>query len=249
MKSVRALLVLVIASHGTIAQENRTVALETLRGRPVAEVSSFLFGAILSHKWMSFYFASEEPDGSVRPIQVAYAFYRSDQLPPETFWDYSKLYEIKVRRERGCDTKVKNLAYVENTTVNGKELPRSFVLGFAKGAPQDLLKDEAVLPCYVLWYGDYRQIAAQTIATTIEEPGTIDLESLFQRADSVALANIISGDTEAYDVPIYKAKIVRSFKGGQDGTIYFGPYLGKRLGSDYVSAPNPRTTGVLSDIA
>ena len=158
MRSVRALLVLVIATYGTAAQQKRAVVPETLRGRPLAEVSSLLFGSGLSHKWMSFYFASEEPDGSIRPIQIAYAFYRSDQLPPESFWDYSKLYEIKVRRERGCDTKVEDLAYVKNTTENGKELPRSFVLRFAKDAPQHLLKDEDVLPCYVLWYGDYRQV-------------------------------------------------------------------------------------------
>lgn len=158
MKSVRALLVLVQAMHGTVAQTNRAVAPETLRGRPLAEVGSLLFASSLSHKWMSFYFASEQPDGSVRPVQIAYAFYRSDQLLPESFWDYSKLYEIWVRREHGCDTKVENLAYVKNTTEDGKELPRSFVLRFAKGAPKDLLKDEAVLPCYVLWYGNYRQV-------------------------------------------------------------------------------------------
>jgi hypothetical protein len=124
----------------------------------VAEVGGLLFASSLAHKWMSFYFASEEPDGSVRPIQIAYAFFGSEQLPSESFWDESKLYEIEVRRERGCDTKVENLAYVKNTTEDGKELPRSFVLRFAKGAPKDLLKDEAVLPCYVLWYGDYRQV-------------------------------------------------------------------------------------------
>ncbi len=149
---------LVIATHSTVAQQKPTVVPETLRGRPVAEVVSLLSSSSLTHKWMSFYFAAEEPNGSVRPIQIAYAFFRSEQLPSESFWDYSKLYEIKVRRERGCDTKVENLAYVKNTTEDGKELPRSFVLRFAKGAPKDLLKDEAVLPCYVLWYGDYRQV-------------------------------------------------------------------------------------------
>jgi len=158
MKIVRALLVLVIATHGTVAQQKPAVASETLRGRPVAEVNSLLFASSLTHKWMSFYFAWEEPNGSIRPIQIAYAFHRSAQLPSESFWDYSKHYEIKVRRDRGCDTKVENLAYVRNTTEDGKELPRSFVLRFAKGAPKDLLKDEAVLPCYVLWYGDYRQV-------------------------------------------------------------------------------------------
>jgi hypothetical protein len=111
---------------------------------------------------MSFYFAAEQEDGSVRPIHIAYAFHHSEELPPESFWDYSKTFEINVRRDSGCDTKVENLAYVKNTTEDGKELPRSFVLRFTKGAPKDLLKMEAVLPCYVLWYRDYRQITPKS---------------------------------------------------------------------------------------
>jgi hypothetical protein len=163
MKSVEVLLVLVIATLSASAQQKPAVAApETLRGRPVAEVISLLHGSSLSHKWMSFYFATEKPDGSIRPIEIAYAFYRSDQLPSKSFWDYSNVYEIKVRRDSLCDTKVENLAYVKNTTENGKELPRSFALRLAKGAPRDMLKDEAVLPCYVLWYSDYRQITPKS---------------------------------------------------------------------------------------
>jgi len=174
MKSVRALLVLVIATHGAIAQEEAAVTPETLRGRPLAEVSSLRYASSFTHKWMSFYFALEQPDGSVKPIEIAYAFHHPDQLPPESFWDYSKVYEIKVRREHGCDTKVEDLAYVNNTTEDGKKLPRSFVLRFAKDAPRGLLKEEAVLPCYVLWYGDYRQVPAQTTTAVFlhEGPGT-----------------------------------------------------------------------------
>jgi hypothetical protein len=172
MKSVPALLVLVIATHGAIAQEKPAVTPETLRGRPLAEVNPFLYGSSLTHKWMSFYFALEQPDGSVKPIEIAYAFYHSDQLPPESFWDYSKLYEINVRREHGCDTKVEDLAYVKNTTEDGKKLPQSFVLRFAKDAPRGLLKEEAVLPCYVLWYGDYREVSAQTIPAVLLHGGS-----------------------------------------------------------------------------
>ena len=63
----------------------------------------------------------------------------------------------------------------------------------------------------------------------------MSVESLFQRADSVAVVNILSGDTEAYDVPIYKAKVIRSFKGLHDGAIvYFGPFLEQKLGGEYV---------------
>jgi hypothetical protein len=135
---------------------------EVLRGRVVAQVASLLYGSSLTHLWMSFFFVVEEPDGSVRPIQIGYAFYHSDQLPPDSFWDYSKVYEIRVRREPYCDTTVESLAYVKNTDTNGKELPPSFALKFAKGAPKDLLKREAVLPCYTLWYGHYRQVQPES---------------------------------------------------------------------------------------
>jgi hypothetical protein len=131
---------------------------ELLRGRVVAQVASLTHGSGLSHQWMSFFFDVEEPDGRVEPIEVGYAFYHPDQLPRDSFWDYSKIYEMSVRREPHCDSTVESLAYQKNTDTNGNELPPSLVLRFAKGAPKDLLKREAVLPCYVLWYGDYRQI-------------------------------------------------------------------------------------------
>jgi hypothetical protein len=124
----------------------------------VAQVGSVGYGAGLSHKWMSFFFAVEQGDGSVKPIQIGYAFFHRDQLPPDSFWDYSKLYEITVTRKTGCDTKVESLAYVKNVDANGKELPQTSALTFAKGAPKDLLKLQDVLPCYTLWYGNYRQV-------------------------------------------------------------------------------------------
>ena len=131
---------------------------EVLRGRVVAQVAPLIYGSSLTHKWMSFFFAVEEPHGKARPIEVAYAFYQSDQLPPDSFWDYSKLYEMRLRREPGCDTTVESLAYEKNADTKGNKLPASMILKFAKGAPKNLLRPEAVLPCYVLWYGDYQQI-------------------------------------------------------------------------------------------
>jgi hypothetical protein len=106
-------------------------------------------------------FAVEEPDGSEKPIQIGYAFDHSDQLPPDSFWDYSKVYELKVQRERNCDTTVESLAYEKNIDTSGKQLPPSFVLKFAKDAPKDSLTREAVLPCYILWHGNYREIRSE----------------------------------------------------------------------------------------
>ena len=159
MKTAGPCFLLVISALTTLGQQKpATGGRDTLRVRPLAEVSTLLHGSSLSHKWASFYLAIEEPDGSVKPIQIAYAFYHSNQLPPESFWDYSKIYEVKVQRDSGCDVQVESMAYVRNVTEGGKELPRSFVLRYAKGAPEGLLKMDAAPPCYVLWYRDYHQL-------------------------------------------------------------------------------------------
>ncbi|MGB8323688.1 MAG: hypothetical protein WCE52_12090 [Candidatus Acidiferrum sp.] len=73
---------------------------------------------------------------------------------------------------------------------------------------------------------------AQTVVLT--EPGIIRLENLFQMSDTVALVKVLSGDTQNYPKVAYKAEVVKSFKGATVGqTIYFGPYVGTRLGWEY----------------
>ena len=63
----------------------------------------------------------------------------------------------------------------------------------------------------------------------------ISLADLYKLADTVVVAKIVSGDTENYKTAVYKAEVVRSFKGAAAGeTIYFGPYSGGSLGTEYV---------------
>jgi hypothetical protein len=70
---------------------------------------------------------------------------------------------------------------------------------------------------------------------TIREPGVYQVADLFTHADKVALVKVISGDTEVYDVAIYKAQVVEGFKGLSAGeTVYFGPYIRTELGSEYI---------------
>ena len=70
---------------------------------------------------------------------------------------------------------------------------------------------------------------------TVTEPSVINLASLFKQADTVALVRVVSGDAENYRIAIYKAKVVKSFKGVAAGeSIYFGPYVGERIGWEYV---------------
>ena len=75
----------------------------------------------------------------------------------------------------------------------------------------------------------------QPVSVSISEPGVIRLIDLFQAADAVSLVRIVSGDTESYQTAVYKAEVLRSLKGPPSGEIiYFGPYIGSRLGGEYV---------------
>jgi len=61
------------------------------------------------------------------------------------------------------------------------------------------------------------------------------LASLYEHSDTVAIIKIVSGDTANYGIAIYKGEVAKRFKGAEVGqTIYFGPYTGGRLGSEYV---------------
>lgn len=71
--------------------------------------------------------------------------------------------------------------------------------------------------------------------TTITEPGVTDIPELFRVSDKVALVKTVSGDTEHYKVAVYKAQVVQPFKATVRGeTLYFGPYVGLKLGWEYI---------------
>ncbi len=85
----------------------------------------------------------------------------------------------------------------------------------------------------MLW--SYLGAMAQSTTVTIAEPAATNLTDLFQHADVVASVKIVSGDSENYGVAIYKARVIQSFKGpGPGEMIYFGPYVGMRLGWEYI---------------
>jgi len=69
---------------------------------------------------------------------------------------------------------------------------------------------------------------------TITEPGVYTIGDLFKNADIVAVVKVLSGDTENYEHAVYKGEVVKSFKGAVTGaTVYFGPFVGERLGWEY----------------
>ena len=85
-------------------------------------------------------------------------------------------------------------------------------------------------------FASAQQSQAQLTAegVTISEPGVYELAGSFEHADTVALVKVVSGDTENYSVVVYKADVVKSFKGTPVGeTVYFGPFAGERLGWEY----------------
>jgi hypothetical protein len=70
---------------------------------------------------------------------------------------------------------------------------------------------------------------------TITEPARYNIAHLFEKADVVASVRIVSGDIESYNMAIYKAEVIHGFKGASSGQIlYFGPFQGSELGSEYV---------------
>jgi hypothetical protein len=97
-------------------------------------------------------------------------------------------------------------------------------------------------------------VARHSEILSITEPGIYRVEDLYKRADIVAVVQIVSGDTENYETAVYKAQVLKGFKGAATGqTLYFGPFVGDRLGSEYfvflldVKAPiSPKSTAGLN---
>jgi hypothetical protein len=128
-------------------------------GRVLAYVNSISHGAGVGPKYETFLFGVESRDKAGRqiitPIEVVYAYHKNDGLIPETFFDHTKLYELRVSRNPECDASVNALSYEENSDETGKQLPPSNVLRILDGVPKDLLKSDLALPCYILYPGNY----------------------------------------------------------------------------------------------
>jgi hypothetical protein len=132
-----------------------------LVGRVLAWKQTFAFGAGLGPQYEVFVFGVEKDRRvSVAPIKVAYAFFKSDGPLPDSFFDYSKRYELQAVRDTRCDESVEALSYVKSVDhESGKPLPPLYVLTSLEGAPKDVLKPDAVLACYLLRPGRYRVLS------------------------------------------------------------------------------------------
>jgi hypothetical protein len=143
-----------------------------LVGRVLAWKESFGFGAGVGPQYEQFVFGVQRGQSErVTPIKVAYAFFKSDGTLPDSFFDYSKWYELKAVRDARCDESVQSLSYVESVEHgSGKPLPPTYVLRLLEGAPKDVLKPEAVLACYVLRPGDYRVLSREKDGSRVDHP-------------------------------------------------------------------------------
>ena len=73
------------------------------------------------------------------------------------------------------------------------------------------------------------EIRAETIAS-------VSLENLYKEADFVAFIKILSGDAEHYDGAIYKAEVLKAYKGTKEKEIiYFGEFISYRIGNEYLA--------------
>jgi len=155
-----------------------------LVGRVLADVSTLILGAGLGPKYTSFIFGTEEA-GSARvvPVKVSYAFFKSDGPPPDSFFDYSKRYELQALRDSKCDESVNNLSYVKNVDQSGKPLQPTYVLRFLEGAAKDLLKSDAILPCYTLRPGKYKVLSQARGASQAAYPRTATANLQLRRND------------------------------------------------------------------
>jgi hypothetical protein len=134
-----------------------------LVGRVVAAVASLTFGAGLGPQYQTFIFGVESKNDReeqvVEPVKILYAFFKDEAPLEDGFFDHSKLYELIVVRDSGCDQPLRKLAYERNSDAAGRELPPTRVLQILYGVPRDVLKPDSVLPCYVLHKSQYRVIS------------------------------------------------------------------------------------------
>lgn len=110
--------------------------------------------------YLSFIFGVQEAGSEdVVPVKVSYAFFKSDGPLPDSFFDYSKRYELRAVRDPRCDESVNSISYVKNVDESGKPLLPTYALRFVEGASKAVLKPDAVLPCYMLRPGNFKLLA------------------------------------------------------------------------------------------
>jgi len=97
-----ALLSMNSSAQNTPAQ-NGSAKKTTLVGHVLADVESLVFGAGVGPKYTAFIFGVQKSGGVVTPVKIEYAFFKDQGPPPDSFFDFSKLYQLQVIRIPECD--------------------------------------------------------------------------------------------------------------------------------------------------
>ncbi|MFZ0738860.1 MAG: hypothetical protein WAM96_17325 [Candidatus Acidiferrales bacterium] len=150
-----------VAASGTASLEKQRSIVGHVFGR-VEHLTGFPTNLLGGLQYDVFIFGvSNEPKLGRQPfpVKVVYEFYRYGPYLPEKFFDFSRLYELRVVRDPTCDESVKSLSYEANATESGDQLPPTYILRLLDGAPNDVLKPDMVLPCYVLRPGRYKAVS------------------------------------------------------------------------------------------
>lgn len=114
--------------------------------------------------------ASSKQGTLLTPVKVKYRFFNWQPILPQSFFDYSRRYELMVVRDHSCDETVESLSYVQAADPSGKPIGEDLVLRPLEGAPKELLKHDLRLPCYVLTPGNYKALKESKEQTN--PPGT-----------------------------------------------------------------------------
>ena len=146
-----------LASASTIGRERVPLTGQVLaRVEPLTGYAKNLLGGQL---YDVFVFGVDNGEGQdpLVPVKIVYEFYPNDPGLLAKFFDYSRSYELSVRRDARCDQNVKNLSYETDVEPGKPPHPRN-ILNVLNGAPPEVLKPDLILPCFFLWPGQYKTL-------------------------------------------------------------------------------------------
>ena len=156
---MRSLIVCLLLTAGQLqlaAQEEEFI----LKGRVLAVIDELGFGPRLTQLFIfGMEFRDNHAEATIIPVLISYEYMESEGPLPEDFFDYSKLYELRVNRQAVFDTTLESISYLKFSGPKLPDpLPPILILRTLPGAPKDLLKMDMLLNYYELYPGDFKVI-------------------------------------------------------------------------------------------
>jgi hypothetical protein len=159
-----------LLGQAPIASNSKIVSKEVLiRGRVLADIAWQAHGSGLGPKYETFIFGWEQIDGSLLPVKIAYAYFGKNGLPA-SFFNFTRRFELKAVQQKQCEQTVGNLSVIRNIDPSGQELSSSNVLRPLHGVPNDLLKPEMNLSCYIVEEGKFKSLTTPAASAATPTP-------------------------------------------------------------------------------